>query len=1224
VALLTPSCSPPEAPDLQWNESPGLRWATSGPTGGDDGFSVRGSDDTGLTIENVFPDQELATNSVLANGSGVALGDFDADGWVDIAIPTIAGKIGLYRNLGGLRFEDVSRTAGVRGRDLRYSGATFADYEGDGDLDLFVAAIGGPLTLFRNSGDGTFSDVSAEVGLGEALGGSTIALADTDQDGDLDLYVANYKTRFAVDIFDGEDLGFDRVVEGEGPESRVRPEFSEHFALVFDSISGGYTLEDKAEPDWYFLNDGRGGFQRVPFTSGAFLDAAGHPLQTEPAHFGLSARFQDVDSDGDVDLYVCNDFQHPDRLWLNQGDGRFRSADPSDLRTIPLTSMGVDFSDVDRDGDVDFFVADMLSQDPVLRRRQIDLAGRMTKPLGRDPEVEQVARNTLSLNRGAGSFEEVGQAFGLEAADWAWAPLFLDVDLDGYEDLLVTNGFRWSANDGDVSERFTGIPAAADRHMFPMLETRNAAFRNVDGQRFVDARDEWGFGASPDISHGMAAADLDNDGDLDVVVNRWGAAPDLYRNDATAPRVSIRLRGRPPNTQAVGALITVRGGSVTQTKEVTAGGHYLSGGDTRYSFAVGDADALSVSVRWPSGETTDFEDIRVDRIYELFQPDMGERSADAQPDSLPALSKLFVDVSARLGGSGHVEKFYDDFARQPLLPYMMSRAGPGVSWGDLDGDGWEELLVAGGHGAAAVFDNEGGALKSRRMNPRESEVDQLLLFPTSRGSGHTEVLAVNSGYDLGGGYQPLRPAPTIVGLDTEDMSEVEYSVLSEDTVPPGAVAMADVDGDGRLDLFVGGRVIPGRFPAAPGARLYLDRQGAFVLDEGNEDLLGALGMASGAVFSDIDVDGDPDLVLAVDWGPIVILENEGGRFRDRTGEHGLGSVEGRWTGVASGDFNEDGRPDIVVTNLGDNSGMIASPENPISIYEIDLDRNGILDPLVTQFDTVLGEELAVAEFRTLRGAIPSLRNRIGSFEQYSTSSAADIAGAFLPRARRVRATTFQHLLLLSDESERGWEFVPLPRQAQFAAASSPVVGDFDGDGHDDLFLSQNFYPTRPGKGRMDAGLGLLMTGDGTGTLRPVPPVESGIWIPGDQRGAAKADFDHDGRLDLAVGQNSDHVHVLRNATGRPGIRVRLIGSRDNPWAIGAKVRPRYTDGALGAAQEVQSGGGYLSVDSPVLVFGNESEIVAFEVRWPGGEVIVEVREPAAREVAIRLGSAPVR
>lgn len=1206
--------APPPGP---WHDEGGYRWReVAPPNAGPGGFTRMSPRRTGVRFTNAVSQTSTLQNRHVAHGSGVALGDVDGDGLVDIYLSRIQGPSALYLNLGDWRFAEGARERGVDAPGRSSTGAVLADVDGDRDLDLLLTALGGPNALYLNDGSGRFSDATERSGLRSGLGSTTMTLADVEGDGDLDLYVTNYKVRDVQDMFPPEERTFDQVVRKTATGYAVVPTFRDHYRVRVIPEHNIVVRVQRADPDWFYLNDGTGRFTPVPLTSGRFLDEDGKRLVEGPELFGLAARFYDVDGDRDPDLYVCNDFEDPDEFWINDGTGKFRAAAATALRTASNAAMAVDFSDIDRDGDVDFFVVDMLSRDPVRRQTQIPTHTPLPKLIGDIFDRPQMQRNTLFLNRGDGTFAEIAAFASVEASGWSWATLFLDVDLDGHEDILVATGHLWDVMDADTQERLRALRLDVNwreqRLRFPKLALRNAAFRNNGDLTFRDMSEAWSFGDEEDISHGMAAGDLDNDGDLDVVINRLGSPAAVLRNGATAPRIAVRLAGNPPNTQGIGAKIRVLGGDVArQEKEVTLGGLYLSSSDPMYTFAAGDRDTLSIVVEWRNGARAVVEGVRPNRLYEIRESAAGRSAGD---DRTPVEAPYFTDVTAQLGHR-HVERPFDDFSRQRLLPHSLSRLGPGVAWYDVDGDGYEELFVSSGRGGALGFyRNRGGRLSRSPRPTAPSQLDQSAVLGMPAGGGTAALLVGQSGYEARHLGEALA-APSVLQLRLSVDGRVSElsAALPGDTSSTGPLALADYDGDGDLDLFVGGRVMPAAYPVAATSRLFRNLGGRFQLDEAN-GAFRSVGLVSGAVFSDIDGDGDPDLLLALDLGPVKLFRNDRGRFQEVGPDYGLAAYTGRWNGITTGDLDGDGRLDVIATNWGRNTKYRVAPAAPLLVYYGDFDRNGSIDLVEAQRDLTRGGIYPLEPRLRMALAMPSIRQRLPSYAAYAAATVEAVVGDGLGRGRRVEVNTLDHMLFLN----RGMRFeaVPLPPEAQFAPAFYAGVADFDGDGHEDLFLSQNFFPTEIGMRAYDAGRGLWLQGDGTGALQPVPGNVSGVRVYGDQRGAALADYNGDGRVDLAVSQNGAETKLYRNDGARPGLRVRLVGPDGNPHGVGATIRLVYRDGR-GPAREIHAGSGYWSQDGAIQVMGQRQQPVAVWVKWPGGEESEVTVEAGAREVTLK-------
>ena len=1269
---------PTRGSGAEWQTGPGFRFREVQPDAPASpahartvGFTVIPAAPAGVVFTNPVPVRLMMENNNLMNGSGLAAGDFDGDGWCDLYFSALDGTNALYRNLGNWRFTNVTAQAGVGFPGMRSTGALFADADGDGDLDLLVATLGHGVRYAENLGNGQFRDRTTAAGLGGDTGSTTLAMGDLDGDGDLDLYVANYGVLSILRSGGRAELrrvGDQWVVTGPHAK-RLR------------YVDGN--LEEVGEPDGLYLNDGKGRFSLVPWGSEYFLDEQGKP-RAEPWDFGLTVQIRDVNGDRAPDIYVCNDFQTVDRFWINDGRGRFRLVPRLALRKQSFSSMGVDFADLDRDGFLDFFVTEMMGRDPRVRMRQIVGAAPLIPEPGRLENRPEVARNTLFLNWGDHTYVEMAHYAGVEASDWSWQPIFLDVDLDGYEDLLVGNGMAFDVQDRDVLRYVQSLGRQAPEHsrtnlaLYPPFITTNIAWRNRGDLTFEDVSAAWGFNAVR-IAQGLVQADLDNDGDLDLALNGINGGAWLLRNDTVAPRVAIRLRGRSPNSRGVGGVIRVRGGPVpVQMQEILCGGHYLAGSETLRVFAAGSTtNELNLEIAWRSGANTTGLRVQPNAIYEIDEPALSASPPAATPADSSPDRPWFEDLSEGLGHT-HRETFFTDYQRQPLLTRQFSQLGPGVAWFDLDGDGRDELFLGAAKGGALEVFRWQGTNRFARLPGIEgwSAPDDLTgLAGWVSATGKRSLLAGLSHYES--------KDPWVTGIAQVSVNPAgALTVLPLTPVPgttalTGPLAVADFDGDGDLDLFVGGRLVPGAYPQPAASRLFRYEAAGLQLDEANTLALAGASLVSGAVWSDLDGDGLPELILATDWGPLRIYRNRTGRLEPwnvpvrltgegrtedqgpRTTDHGLRTsnfelstsnfqlrpshfdlrpstfgltssptgrqsgadaaaltlddLTGWWNGVTTGDFDGDGRLDIVASNWGLNTPWRASLEHPLRLYHGDLAGTGGHDLLETMYVPELGADAPLRGLNALSQAFPMLLGRFTTHRAFGDATAQDLLETLGVPASSVAASTLASVLFLN----RGTHFVAraLPAEAQFAPAFALNVADADGDGHEDLFLSQNFFALRPEVARLDGGRGLWLRGDGQGGFAAVPGQQSGIRVHGEQRGAGLADFDADGRVDLVVSQNGTATRVFRNVRARPGLRVRLVGPAGNPDGIGAVLRLG-TGTAWGPARELHAGSGYWSQDSAVTVLARPPEADRIEIRWPGGRRTVVALPEDARELVV--------
>jgi hypothetical protein len=1204
ISALAAACAPTSSDGPELVATPlAARPAEPGPR-----FERLSAEASGIALENPF-DWEHPLRRLYPHGfcgGGVSVGDIDGDGLPEVFLTSQTGADRLYRNLGGMVFEDVSAAAGVDGREWS-AGSSFGDVDGDGDLDLYVCSYDAPNRLYVNCGDGTFLEEAGARGV--AFRGASImgAFADYDLDGDLDLYLVTNR------LYPGAAADFPRTHHVNGRVA-IAPGFEEAFAIQERLIDGERQkfVVKAGQRDRLFRNEGDGSF--VDVSAAAGIDGR-HP--------GLSATWWDCDDDGLPDLYVSNDFWDADRLYRNQGDGTFVDEIRARAPQTPWFSMGADAGDLDGDGRIDLLAADMSARTHFMSK--IMMGGMEdSRWFLESAEPRQMMRNTLLLGSGTERLLEAGFLSGLASTDWTWSVKLGDLDLDGQLDAFFTNGTANHSFDPDfarVLQEFseeqsrTGVVdpevrAAEQWRLYRQLDVRrerDLAFRGRGDLRFDDVSSPWGLDKLS-VSFGAALADLDRDGDLDLVVNHVGEPVSVYRNrSAGAHALLVRLVGRASERNGVGAAIEVETASARQVRRLFTAAGYMSANEPLAHFGLGEAETLErLTVRWPSGHVQAFEGLAADQLYTVTEPrgpaggDPVERArSEARPTGSGPSGPRLTEVGLAHGLDRRVsEPAFDDYAVQPLLPAKLSRQGPGLAWGDADGDGDDDLFVGGPAGVPGQLlrraDSGFEAVAGPWSEDAASE-DTGALWLDADSDGDLDLIVASGGVEHTPGDPALRDR-LYLSDGTGGFRRAPLDALGATAEASGALAAGDLDGDGDLDLFVGARSVPGRYPLVPNSRLLLNDGGRF------EDVtaeraagLARVGLVTGALWSDADLDGRADLFVTNEWGPVAFWRNTGGRLVDGTVAAGLSERTGWWNGVTAGDLDGDGDQDYVVANAGLNTKYTASSEKPLALFFGDFEGAG--GENLIEAKSGQDELLPVRGLSCSAGAMPSVGERMPTYRDFASASLDEIyPGGVLEAALRLEVTELASGVLMNESADGALRFAwrPLPRRAQISPTQGSVVTDLDGDGHADLACAQNFYWREPETGRWNGGLGAVLSGDGTGALRWMDAAESGFVVPGDARALTVCDLDGDAAPDLVVARNDERLlaftHANAGAEGR--LAVRLKGPPGNPSCVGARV----TVG--GRAIELAAGSGVLSQSGPVVFFGAGTEV---HVTWPSGE-----------------------
>lgn len=1055
-------------------------------------FKLINSQESGITFKNTLTetvDFNIFNYMYFYNGGGVSTGDVNGDGLIDIYLTANQEPNKLYLNLGDFKFKDITETSGVSGFKGWATGVTMADVNGDGRLDIYVSYLGdykiykGRNQLFINEGndeEGTplFKDKAMDYGL-DLVGFSTqAAFFDYDRDGDLDMYMLNHS------IHENGTFG----------KSSLRQ--------VAHPLSGDRLLKNE-----------NGRFIDATNTSGIYNSVIG---------YGLGIVVSDVNLDGWPDIYVGNDFHENDYLYINQKDGTFKEMLEQCMKHTSRYTMGVDFADINNDAFPDLISADMLPEDATTLKASAaeDAYDVYNFKIGYGYN-HQLARNTLQLNNQDGSFSEIALLSGVASTDWSWSALLADFDLDGNKDIYISNGIYRRSNDLDYIN-FVSMDSIQMKMKFemserelsyiekmPKIKVPNYLFINKGDSTFTNQALQWGMEQSS-YSNGTAYADFDNDGDLDLIVNNVNDEAFLYENrtinDKSAPVgnhhfLQISLMGTSSNQFGIGTKVFVYDQGKIQVQECMPVRGFQSSVDYRLTFGAGGAEEIdSLLIVWPDDS---FQKIQAVKTNQHITVNQRDANGHFNYSMFHKHQPLFVNVTDQFQiPYKHHENRFVEFNREALIPHMLSAEGPGCAIADVNGDGLEDIFAGGAkwQRGQIFLQTEDGRFKELnqpdiRRDSTAEDVDAV--FFDADGDQDNDLFIVSGGNEFSGDSQHrLSRLYSNDGKGNFTLSEG----LPKLFITGSCVSTSDIDNDGDIDIFLGARAIPWRYGDKPDSYILInDGKGNFSdATEQRAPDLKKFGFVKNASWSDINGDGSDDLIIAAEWSPITIFLNRDGKLSPHPLENsGLEHTNGWWNAVLPFDVDNDGDMDLIAGNLGLNSRLSASMEEPIRMYVKDFDANDSVDPVLTHYIHHVEYPFYTREEMTKQ--MPYLKKRYLSYRKFAE---ADFKTMFseeeLRESKKYEASLLQ-TVFIENLGNGKFSVKPLPKAAQFSTVNAILVDDFDGDKKTDLLLAGNFYPINIQMGRNDASCGLFLKGNSQGNFSAWSPTESGFVVNGETR-----------------------------------------------------------------------------------------------------------------------------